>query len=451
MLSVLFTLALAAAPAGEDGAVDDPGTIAIANFKGLDPREQQAVIVAIKEKIEASNDPALKALLALRDRAKKELVTQPGKALSFYEHSVYAPVQAARSFVDPTSANGVQQYEMLRPWESEPPFNYVRVRYDFATNAAHQTLDDESFIAQVSDFLFGCIPDNDALVAWITWKLDKRGDLDGVADYFGHAYCDRVGNCYTNITMYDAFASQEDIERSDIDVIAFARNILKDDSFVSPIPGDSKQQKLYDSIGEAFLDYFRYRSSIEYVADLFVNPDSAMRKDHEALREYYWTLFAKADSIDDLLEKWNGFKDREAFKAAVNAWRKEPGVADRAVAWRVARNQVRWTVNGIATAVLKERSIWPPEESKAGAKQESPPTGGGTANSDDSSKESHPEAAAATKSESKDTVKENKMLNVGDVAPDFSVPDESGKVRTLTEFKGKTVLIWFYPKANTPG
>jgi peroxiredoxin Q/BCP len=43
------------------------------------------------------------------------------------------------------------------------------------------------------------------------------------------------------------------------------------------------------------------------------------------------------------------------------------------------------------------------------------------------------------------------MLKVGDVAPDFSVPDHNGKTRRLTDYSGKTVVIWFYPKADTPG
>ena len=35
--------------------------------------------------------------------------------------------------------------------------------------------------------------------------------------------------------------------------------------------------------------------------------------------------------------------------------------------------------------------------------------------------------------------------------PDFEVKDHTGKVRKLSEFRGKTVVLWFYPKADTPG
>lgn len=43
------------------------------------------------------------------------------------------------------------------------------------------------------------------------------------------------------------------------------------------------------------------------------------------------------------------------------------------------------------------------------------------------------------------------MLAVGDTAPDFAVTDHHGNVRRLEEFRGQRLLIWFYPKADTPG
>lgn len=42
-------------------------------------------------------------------------------------------------------------------------------------------------------------------------------------------------------------------------------------------------------------------------------------------------------------------------------------------------------------------------------------------------------------------------LRIGDPAPAFKVADHTGKVRTIAEFKGKRLVLWFYPKANTGG
>ena len=42
-------------------------------------------------------------------------------------------------------------------------------------------------------------------------------------------------------------------------------------------------------------------------------------------------------------------------------------------------------------------------------------------------------------------------LKVGDKAPSFSGSDQNGKQHTLAAYKGKKLVVFFYPKANTPG
>lgn len=42
-------------------------------------------------------------------------------------------------------------------------------------------------------------------------------------------------------------------------------------------------------------------------------------------------------------------------------------------------------------------------------------------------------------------------LKKGDKAPDFKVKDQSGKTVKLSDFKGKKLVLFFYPKASTPG
>jgi thioredoxin-dependent peroxiredoxin len=42
-------------------------------------------------------------------------------------------------------------------------------------------------------------------------------------------------------------------------------------------------------------------------------------------------------------------------------------------------------------------------------------------------------------------------LEVGMEAPAFSLPDQNGEMHTLAEYKGRWVLLYFYPKDNTPG
>ena len=43
------------------------------------------------------------------------------------------------------------------------------------------------------------------------------------------------------------------------------------------------------------------------------------------------------------------------------------------------------------------------------------------------------------------------MLDVGEKAPSFTLPDGDGTKISLDNFRGKKVVLWFFPKANTPG
>lgn len=43
------------------------------------------------------------------------------------------------------------------------------------------------------------------------------------------------------------------------------------------------------------------------------------------------------------------------------------------------------------------------------------------------------------------------MLEAGDKAPDFALPDQNGETVKLKDLRGETVVLYFYPKANTSG
>jgi peroxiredoxin Q/BCP len=43
------------------------------------------------------------------------------------------------------------------------------------------------------------------------------------------------------------------------------------------------------------------------------------------------------------------------------------------------------------------------------------------------------------------------VLEPGTPAPDFAVLDHTGRTVRLSDYRGKNVVLWFYPKADTPG
>jgi peroxiredoxin Q/BCP len=42
-------------------------------------------------------------------------------------------------------------------------------------------------------------------------------------------------------------------------------------------------------------------------------------------------------------------------------------------------------------------------------------------------------------------------MKVNDKAPDFTLPDENGQQVSLKDVRGKTVILFFFPRASTPG
>lgn len=43
------------------------------------------------------------------------------------------------------------------------------------------------------------------------------------------------------------------------------------------------------------------------------------------------------------------------------------------------------------------------------------------------------------------------MLEIGTKAPEFTLPNQDGKAHSLSDYRGKKVILYFYPKDNTPG
>ncbi len=49
------------------------------------------------------------------------------------------------------------------------------------------------------------------------------------------------------------------------------------------------------------------------------------------------------------------------------------------------------------------------------------------------------------------TQEARQMLPIGSPAPDFEVPDHLGRMVRLADLRGRRAVLWFYPKASTPG
>src|SRR6185295_15408033 len=51
----------------------------------------------------------------------------------------------------------------------------------------------------------------------------------------------------------------------------------------------------------------------------------------------------------------------------------------------------------------------------------------------------------------KESIMPSEMLKIGDPAPDFELMSDTGQTVKLSDFRGKRVIVYFYPKDDTPG
>jgi len=362
-----------AAPAERDptAAELEQGCIA---FVAAAPEVKSAAVAEIAKRVEATQEPTLRQLLAWRDRAVKELKTQPAPAPAFFDPQIYARGLVHRALVGANEPDASDKREAYRPWDNQT-FYSGTVRYDFGRNVALDYGGQLDGDGALHDDLCGYPPGSDRLIAWITARFDFDDSIDPLALHFEHLYCDLNGRAYPEITLYDAWGLGNSIDMPDVDVIAFARNVLKDESWVSPI-SPSSAPALYERVREGFLKLFRYRLWIEASANVFVNPEAPIRGTHEGLRDRLFYLFAlDGGDLEKAVARIRKFGTRGDFLAQMDTQLLADPHGNQKIADFVdGRAKARWTVARTTYTVLREKGLLA-KPLPEGAAPPAPPSG----------------------------------------------------------------------------
>jgi hypothetical protein len=326
-------------------------------FDAAPAATRDAIVAEITKRIEATREPGLRQLLTWRDRAVRELVVVPAPAPEFYDPNVYARGLVHRIVAAGGDADSAEKRELYRPWENQS-FYFGTVRYDFGRNRGLDGGGALTAEESLRNFLYGYPPGADRLVAWVAARFDFDASIDPLALHFDHVYCDLNGKAYPEITLYDAWSSGNSLDMPDVDVIAFARTLLKDDSWVSPIPSHVAQP-LYDKVREGFLKLFKYRVWIESAANVFVNPEAPIRGTHEGLRSRLLYMYGlDGGDLEKAAARIGGFDSRGEFLSKIDTLIQDDPGADRKVAeFTSKRASARWEVARAAYAVLRENHL----------------------------------------------------------------------------------------------
>jgi hypothetical protein len=337
----------------------DPLTVAYEGFLASSEQRQIEIVAEIERRIEQSEDPAIQRLLEMRERARGELKIVPREPMTFHDPQVYAPRQPSRRFVSEDSTTAVRMRNQFERYGAEPIYA-GRIFYDFGLNHGVDHGTDLTADDRLWNYFFGYVPEADILVAWMVQRLDHCHELDAHSVHFSYAYSDLNGACSVEISLYDAFASLRQLAMPDVDVIAFARHILKDDSYISPIPqGTSRQRKLYDAVSKGFLQYFRHRTLVEYTANLLLNPEAPLDYAHETLRERILYCFHLDElDLDQIRVRLEACETRAGFVRQID----ELTLTDDSWRWyarsiAASLNEVRWAIANVVYDVLREENL----------------------------------------------------------------------------------------------
>ncbi len=331
-----------------------PVDSALEAFAGAPDELQQSIIQEIERKIQESESPELKRLVDLGKEADRKLKRVDAPEPHFYDPAVYARGLVTRSWAGEDDEQHRFFQTVFQPLKNEPPF-FLQVQYDFADDVGWHRATAPSARDRLWNYLNGYMPGADLLVAYASKQLDFEKRFDVAADHFAHAYCDLEGVAYSRVTLYDALASGEGIDMPDVDVIAYARRILRDRSYVSPIPASARRQKLYDEVKKGFLEYYQHRTWVEEASVLYLNPWAELRSEHEPIRErLLYAIALDEGDLSQLRKRFQKAGSRDRFiKQIDKAYLEDDGYQLRISELRQDRSRALWAVAIAAQEVLR--------------------------------------------------------------------------------------------------
>lgn len=175
-----------------------------------------------------------------------------------FDPQTHAPAQIIkRRFADPSAKANAKTFQRVAGGTLKRNFRPAVV-YDWASGEIVTVArwDDPERVAMVA--AAGFTPYTDVVEAWVTKALDDRSMAEH-AKAFGHAYSDRNGRAFKELTLYHAWSSGAELEMPDVECLGIIHS-LDDDwkTYVAPVP-PRQHQKLYSTIAGHFSDYRKFR------------------------------------------------------------------------------------------------------------------------------------------------------------------------------------------------
>ncbi|MBI5433013.1 MAG: hypothetical protein HZA52_09315 [Planctomycetes bacterium] len=288
--------------------------LARAAFAALTPDEQVGLVEALA--IESANIGSFQMVLVRFVLGSEEI--DPGlrpdaAPLAWYDAETHAPKQPIPRRVltpdDPRVATA--EREILGALERREAVSGWT--YDWGRRDVVRLANERDPWRVFENALLGLPPYWDLAEALVEQRLDD-GTYQKVLAAFGHAYTDRVGGVYPNITLYDAYASRASIEMPDVDTLGLVHEVLGDFETWKSIVPEPQHPELFGRLGQLYMPAFHFRGLRNAVARTFVCGSTELRDGYQQHLDNFHALWESAGSDPAALAarlpdetKWNEF------------------------------------------------------------------------------------------------------------------------------------------------
>lgn len=312
---ILLATVSASARAQESAAVPGPAQLLEA-YRKLPPERRAAVVRVVEQRLVRDADDHLQRIQSCAAGAGAYARPEPAP---WFEPREFAPVAAARHLVPVSAPAHRTATAGMAPFVCLPELHAV-VSYDWrrgvAVHAAGEPGDDQ----RCENYASGLPPAADHAFARTLAVLDHDPEQRRAAEYFEHLYADRQGQVFAGVTLFSAWYARGVVEMPDTDVIAFARQVLGNRTFVAPIPADQRREKLYQQLRQAFADHREYRTLRLVLAATYVAAHPTVDATYRDLIPRCHWLWQQCGEDPEQVRTWLiRAKDRAGFLREIDA------------------------------------------------------------------------------------------------------------------------------------
>lgn len=323
----------------------------IAAFGKLPADQQQSVLRAVERRLQ--REPA-EVVQRIVGSVQGMAAYPPKPEPTFFQPKEFAPVAAARQVLPAGSDRHRAGTAGIKPllWLADL---HCCVVYDWSIGKAVRVKDALTEAESFANMAHGYPPGTDQAVAQVLATIDDDPEQRRLAQYFEHLYADRDGRVFAGVSLFDAWYSGVQLEMPDVEAIAFARQFLKTQSFVSPIPADRRRERLYQQIKQAFADHREYRTLRLAAAAAHVAADPPLDVTYQPLLGRCHWLWAEVDQDPKAFAKWlRERKDRSGLLSDIDQRlrRDQDAIAQRDAAVQALR-ELALFVRTLAAAELQ--------------------------------------------------------------------------------------------------